>query len=257
MFSFFESSKKATPPVQHWPFVLASGESIDIRCVRDARARRLRLIINDGGVRLTLPLRCPENLARQFLFEHRAWLAQQWQKRPEQIETPAFYLGADFDLLLRGKAEKISWQTGKFIRIELVENGISIAMPERATLLQVKRGLKEFYLQEARKDVGQWLPHYLPALPSAPLAIKFRVLSTLWGSLSPSDGLLLDLSLVLGKPSAFEYVLVHELCHLIHRNHSRSFWREVEKRFPDWRDEREYLHGEGLILKSNLKRLIS
>jgi predicted metal-dependent hydrolase len=68
---------------------------------------------------------------------------------------------------------------------------------------------------------------------------------------------LLDLSLVLGKPSAFEYVLVHELCHLIHRNHSRHFWREVEKRFPDWRTEREYLHGEGLQLKSSLKRLIA
>jgi len=82
-----------------------------------------------------------------------------------------------------------------------------------------------------------------------------RGLSSLWGSLSASDGLLLDLSLVLGKPSAFEYVLVHELCHLLHRNHSRRFWREVEKRWPLWREERDYLHGEGLGLKAELRRL--
>nr|WP_265468714.1 M48 family metallopeptidase [Arenimonas daejeonensis] len=61
---------------------------------------------------------------------------------------------------------------------------------------------------------------------------------------------------MLGRPGAFEYVLVHELCHLIHANHSRGFWREVEARWPEWRDERDYLRGEGLALKARLSRLI-
>jgi predicted metal-dependent hydrolase len=41
----------------------------------------------------------------------------------------------------------------------------------------------------------------------------------------------------------------------LHRNHSRRFWREVEKRWPDWRDARDYLHGDGLALKAELRRL--
>jgi predicted metal-dependent hydrolase len=256
MFSFLKPGKPVVT-TQMWPFVLASGETVDIRCVRDKRARRLRLIVTDNGVRLTLPIRCAETLARQFLFEHRGWLSAQLQHRPQEPALPTFTLGADIELLLRDETFPLHWQQGKFIQILHSNTGISVAMPERATLPQIKRALKEFYLQEARKDVGQWLPRYLPELPTAPLAIKFRVLSSLWGSLSPSDGLLLDLSLVLGKPSAFEYVLVHELCHLIHRNHSRSFWREVEKRFPNWHDERDYLRGEGLQLKSSLKHLIA
>src|SRR3546814_8781339 len=60
----------------------------------------------------------------------------------------------------------------------------------------------------------------------------------------------LDLSLVLGAPAAFEYVLVHELCHLVHRDHSPAFWREVQARFPDWQSQRDYFHAEGRRLKA-------
>ena len=81
-------------------------------------------------------------------------------------------------------------------------------------------------------------------------------MSSQWGSLSPDGNVVLDLSLALARPSAFEYVLVHELCHLVHANHSRLFWREVEARFPTWRDEREYVRGEGRRLKSALRALL-
>lgn len=57
-------------------------------------------------------------------------------------------------------------------------------------------------------------------------------MSSQWGSLATDGHMALDLALVLGRPSAFEYVVVHELCHLIQANHSPAFWREVECRFP-------------------------
>ena len=64
-------------------------------------------------------------------------------------------------------------------------------------------------------------------------------------------------ALLLAPPPAFEYVLVHELCHLLHADHSRRFWREVERRFPDWRDERSYFNREGRALKTRLRTLLA
>src|SRR5690606_6420236 len=120
---------------------------------------------------------------------------------------------------------------------------------------QARAALREFYSQQARADLGAWLPKYLPALPRAPLSFRLRPLSSLWGSLSPADALSLDLALVLGRPSALEYVLVHELCHLIHANHSRAYWREVEMRWPDCRGECADLHTDGPDLESAQARL--
>ena len=82
-------------------------------------------------------------------------------------------------------------------------------------------------------------------------------MSSQWGSLAPNGVVALDLALVLARPSALEYVLVHEQSHLVRADHSRAFWREVESRFPAWRDERDYFHADGRRLKASLRGLLS
>ena len=236
-------------------FVLADGSRVPVRWVRDRQARRLRLIVGERGVRLTLPRRASLRLAQAFLVEHQDWLARELARRPV-VESRPFVPGAEESLPLRGLSWPVHWAEGRYARVELEEDGITVRRLAKGTDRQMKAALRDFYTREARADLGRWLPRYLPGLPRAPSAFRFRPLSSLWGSLSPADALSLDLSLVLGRPSAFEYVLVHELCHLLHRDHSRRFWREVEARSPDWRLERDYLHGEGLALKHQLGRLI-
>ena len=93
-------------------------------------------------------------------------------------------------------------------------------------------------------------------LPRAPSRLRLKVMSSQWGSLAPDGSMALDLALVLGRPDAFEYVLVHELCHLIQANHSPAFWHEVEQRFPAWREQRDYFQLEGRRLKAMLRQLL-
>lgn len=243
-----------SPDLPPRDLLLDNGERVPVRWVRDARSRRLRLIVTEKGVRLTLPSRASEKLAEQFVLEHRDWLQQQLAKLPK-TETRKFARGFDTSLLLRNQHVPIDWQEGRYTRVELDTHGVVIRCSAKANESQLRSALRDFYSQQARADIGRWLPNYLPGLPRAPTAFRLRPLSSLWGSLAPDDAVSLDLSLVLGRPCAFEYVMVHELCHLIHRNHSRRYWREVEARCPDWRQHRDYLHGTGLALKAEMRRL--
>ena len=238
-------------------FVLDDGRRIDILRVRDARARRLKLSVDERGARLTLPPRASLLAGDRFLHDHRGWLTAQLAAH-EQLAGERLQRDLTTTLPLRGEDLPLQWAGGRITRIDTAaDGGLVFAAPASARDAGLRRALRDFYEAQARADVGRWFPRYLHDLPRAPRRIVFKRTSSQWGSLAPDGTLSLDLALVLARPSAFEYVLVHELCHLLHADHSRRFWREVEIRFPAWRDERAYFHDEGRRLKGRLRNLLT
>lgn len=237
---------------------LASGQVVDVLRVRDPRARRIKLSVDERGPRLTLPLRAAAGSGERFVVEHGDWLAAQIAAACSGVGRLQAHVGTG--LPLRGETVALRWQPGRYLRLQLDDAGaddagLAITAPPAPSEAALGRALRDFYEAQGRADVGCWLPRYLSGLPRAPTRVRFRMMSSQWGSLAPDGALSLDLSLVLAAPAAFEYVLVHELCHLIHADHSRRFWREVEARCPDWRDQREYFRRDGRRLKATLHAL--
>ncbi len=237
-------------------FVLADGRRVDVLRVRDPRARRIKLSFDERGARLTLPLRASLVAGERFLHEHRDWLTAQFAAQAEHAGD-GLQRDATDALPLRGTAVPLRWQGGRATRLDFDTDGdLLFTAPASAGDAALQRALRDFYEAQGRADVGRWLPNYIAGLPRTPRRIVFKRTSTQWGSLAPDGTLALDLALVLARPSAFEYVLVHELCHLLHADHSRRFWHAVEARFPDWRAERTYFHAEGRRLKGRLRALL-
>ncbi|MGQ4660669.1 YgjP-like metallopeptidase domain-containing protein [Lysobacter sp. F6437] len=263
--------------------VLADGQAIEVLRVRDPRARRIKLSVDERGARLTLPTRASRIAGERFAIEHRDWLAAQIQRHALDAMPRLQPFHSD-RLPLRGAEVPLRWQTGRLCMVQheapaVVDGGrdndgsssdsngngnnhesrragLVFTVSARAGSAAIARALRDFYEAEARADVGRWLPRYLAGLPRPPRRFRFKQMSSQWGSLAPDGSIALDLSLVLARPSAFEYVLVHELCHLIRPDHSRVFWREVESRCPRWRGERDYFRTEGRRLKAGLRALL-
>ncbi|HVI59432.1 MAG TPA: SprT family zinc-dependent metalloprotease [Luteimonas sp.] len=238
-------------------FEFDDGSRVEIQRVRDPRARRLRLAVDERGARLTLPRRASLVSGERFVREHGDWLLAQLALHADDDGIAPLQAGATARLPLRGQLLPLRWEAGRYARLEPDGEGLCMQAPPRAGAATLRRALRDFYEAQGRADLGRWLPRHLPTLPRAPARIRFKVMSSQWGSLAPDEAMSLDLSLVLGPPAAFEYVLVHELCHLVHRDHSPAFWREVEARFPGWRDQRDWFHAEGRRLKAGLRRLLA
>lgn len=271
--SLFGSAREAEPTRESTrvEFLLPDGATVPLHRVRDRRARRLRLTVSERGVRLSVPWRVSERVAHAFVQDHVAWIAEQWQRLRDTREPVVWAFGAVGTLPFAGEECAVEWVEARSARVERVDDDgalhavqaaapsatrLRFHAPRGASPAALRRALLEFYATEARAAVHRWLPTYLSGLPRPPREFRVRALSSLWGSLAPDDAISLDLALVLGPPSAFEYVLVHELCHLIHANHSPAFWREVEKRCPDWKASRAVLRSDaGLALKATLRAL--
>jgi predicted metal-dependent hydrolase len=93
----------------------------------------------------------------------------------------------------------------------------------------------------------------LIAIEAARLGVRANGLrladqKTLWGSCGPQGRISLSWRLVLAPPEVLRYVVIHELAHLVHRNHSQRFWTLVERQMPDFQIARRWLrsHGAGL-----------
>jgi len=237
------------------PLRLDDGRDVEVLRVRDPRAHRIKLSVSERGVRLTLPERASLVAGDRFLAEHRDWLHAQLL-RLSDVDEVALRRDHTVALPLRGEMLPLRWESGRFTALEREDGSLRFLTAPRAGEAALRRAVRDFYEAEARADIGRWMPRYLPALPRAPRRVQLKVMSSQWGSLAPDGTMALDLSLVLAPSAAFEYVLVHELCHLIHHNHSPAYWREVEARCPHWRDQRDWFRAEGRRLKATLQTLL-
>ena len=206
---------------------LPDGRTINLQRVRDPRARRLRLSVDERGARLTLPLRASLATGERFVAEHGDWLTKQLA-RFQLDGVPALERDVSTQMPLRGAMLPLLWQQGRFAHLQHESDGeaLMFTLPSRAGDSTIRRVVRDFYEAQARADVGRWLPRLLADLPRAPRRITFKMMSSQWGSLAPDGSMALDLSLVLGEA---ERVRVRAGARAVPPDPRRSFARVLAR----------------------------
>lgn len=113
-----------------------------------------------------------------------------------------------------------------------------------------RTALEQRYIAAARDYFPKRVAYFIQFTGGSYNRITIRDQKTRWGSCSAKGTLSFNWRLLLAPPSIPDYVIVHELCHLTHMNHSAAFWKKVESVYPDYRTARKWLkdHGHELVL---------
>ena len=113
---------------------------------------------------------------------------------------------------------------------------------------ELKNNLKKFYIKRCKKIVGERIKIYQKQLKVKPKIIEIVESKTKWGSCSSDKKLTFNYRLAMAPIEVIDYVIIHELCHLIHMNHDRSFWRRVGSIMPDYKEKEAFLarHGHSM-----------
>lgn len=203
----------------------------------------------DGRVSVSAPRRQPMRDIEACLIEREAWLlrarervASRANAHPELSE-----LTNGDSLPYRGGALTLEMIPcpGKRGKWELDEKAgvLRLELPDPTSPGWRQSGLQAFEKVATRMLVEPYLKQYIPLFEARgvrpPTAVHYKAMKTRYGSCSgTTHSLNFSICLCEYPPEFVEYVVVHELCHFLHMDHSPAFWREVEHYLPDWRQRR-------------------
>jgi len=234
---FRRTSEPAEIPVEF------DGAVYAVRLRRHKQARRYTLRIHAASrdVVLTMPPRGSIKDARVFAQKHGAWIAARLRKLP----APApFAHGAR--LPLRGVEHTIAHRPGTrgTVWAEVSASGERlICVAGEAPHLP--RRVADFLKREARRDLEAASRRAAAQLAVTLKRVSVRDQSSRWGSCSTTGVLSYSWRLILAPPFVLDYLAAHEAAHLVEMNHSRRFWRLVERIYPDMRRAKAWLDAHG------------
>jgi predicted metal-dependent hydrolase len=112
----------------------------------------------------------------------------------------------------------------------------------------IRGAFEKFYIQEAKKVIEPRVEYYSKILNTKYNNIKIKRVSTRWGSCSSKQNLNFNYKLIMCPFEVLDYVVVHEVCHLLQKNHQKSFWSLVAKLDPDFKKNKAWLKNNGETL---------
>lgn len=213
--------------------------TIHIRRIARARYARLR-VEPDGSVRLTLPKRAPLKLGRELLEQSRLSMRRIIASQPPAKQwAHGDLVGSTHRLAL------IPDETIAACKTAIKDNQATLRHHPEINETQLQSALQSFIKKILRKQAEAYLPRRLQTLAETHgfsyRNVRFSSAKTRWGSLSSNGTLSLNISLMNVPLDVVDYVLIHELCHTRHMNHSKTFWQLVESCHPDFKKHRKEL----------------
>lgn len=223
------------------PFLLGDS-GIEIVPRVHPRARRVSLKVDAaaGRIELVMPPRASFKAARAFAEAQEGWIRARLAALPAHVPfadgTVIPFRGADLTIRHRPEARGVAWIEGA----ELLVAG---------TAPHVTRRVRDFLVTEARRALGDKARVLAERVGRKIARVTIRDTRTRWGSCSPDGRLAFSWRLIMTPPDVIDYIVAHEVAHLVHLHHGPKFWRLVEELMPGARQWRRWLarHGNGLL----------
>lgn len=225
--------------------IVFEREIYQVRVRRHRQARRYTLRIHSATreVLLTMPPRGSLKEARDFAQKHGSWIAA----RIGRLPAPAPFAHGTV-LPLRGVDHRIVHRRGErgTIWIEVEDEQRMLCVAGEAP--HVGRRIRDFLKREAKCDLEAASRAAASRLGVRIKRVSIRDQSSRWGSCSTTGVLSYSWRLILAPPFVLGYLAAHEVAHLIEMNHSRRFWRLVERICPDVTRAKTWLDAHGTNL---------
>jgi predicted metal-dependent hydrolase len=189
----------------------------------------------DGLVVAKVPVNTTKTAIKEKILKRASWILKQQRffksfenKMPKRRYISGeshFYLGRQYLLkVTKGKLNSVSFKGRNF----------EIVCTERNKAGEL---MQDWYRERAKlkfAEIAEPIIQRFKKYGVEPTSIYTQTMTNRWGSCTPKGKIILNVDLIKAPKRCIEYVVIHELCHLLHRDHTKAFYKLLSKEMPDW-----------------------
>ncbi|MGM0499063.1 MAG: M48 family metallopeptidase [Bacillota bacterium] len=235
------------------------NQEYEFKIIRSNR-KTIGIIVNaDQELTVRSPKKTSIRQIKSLLSKKEDWIIKKLSKLSEIKAPPSakeFISGDNF--LYLGKEYRLKLITEpnlKQFKVELEKNKLLVHLPfklkdKKERKDAVRDRLISWYRSQAKLKINELINIHKRSLEVEPNKIVIKKQKKRWGSCSSKKNLNFNWKIIMAPPAVIEYLVVHELVHLIHPNHAKVFWQTVAELIPNYEEQKEWLriNGRRLII---------
>jgi len=192
-------------------------------------------ISSDGMIMIKAPIKTPIEAIEEFLQKNKKEINRVYDRiENRKVITARKEYYAEETFLYMGKA------------LQLVELFPDKTLPENKH--DIEEILKKFYTSETKKIISKRVKHYEKIIGVKAKSVTIVESRGTWGTCSSDKELTFNYRLSMAPLESIDYVVIHELCHIFHMNHDRSFWRKVGSIDRNYKEHAKFLERYGVVM---------
>jgi len=200
----------------------------------------------ERGVVVRAPFWMPKGIIENFIQEKSLWIEKHLERLSLKKITKHYFEGEKH--LYFGKEYSLSIVTTRTpgrSKISLLEDTIQVelyeGLPKEKHPEKIEEALLYWYLEKGIETITEKVNYYSQEIGVEYQKINLKKVSSIWGSCSPTNCLSFNRKLVMAPHEIVDYVVIHEVAHMVHRNHGSGFWNLVRNFDPQYKYHRRWL----------------
>jgi len=236
--------------VETYDLILDDFQSVVQVVIERKKMKTCRLkVYPDGTVKISVPKRTSSKWVFEYLESKSQWISERIQEF-EQKRKDAVVVEIRNGASLRFLGEYLVVLISKSNKQSVLKDGYALYIntPCVTDDEKIRKQFDKWWKSESLKYLNALVDKFYPVVETHGVSrpkISLRKMKTLWGSCSVGKGkITFNHELTQAKPDFIEYIVLHELVHFIHPNHSKKFYAFLSKYMPDWKERKKALNKD-------------
>ena len=222
-------------------------QNLSVQVVRTKRIKTASIQIKDGLVRALVPDQISDFKVETLIKKRMPWIRKKLEDESKIIipSTKEYVSGESLTYL--GKNYRLKVIASSKCSVKLISGYIEVSTPKKSPN-KIKELLTQWYIDHAMERLKEKTDRYSNIIGVSPNTVSVRDYKSKWGSCSSDGKISYNWRIIMSPHRIVDYIVIHELCHMLEHNHSKDFWQHVSRNCHDYKECRNWLKINGRVL---------